>query len=204
MVGDPKDPFDPPPQPLSLRRWSQRKREAARPPPSAVAAEANAPAPIMRDVAAERSIAATTSPALPPVESLTFDSEFAPFLGPKVDEVVKRAALKQLFRDPRFNVMDGLDVYIEDYNKADPLPPGMLSKLAHSRYIFDPPQTELTTVGHVIDKPVSHPLPLAASPTAPPASADANGGEMMATPVPLAANTGIDNDAAADGDDMNV
>ena len=29
---------------------------------------------------------------------------------PKVDETLKRQALKQLFRDPHFNVMDGLDI----------------------------------------------------------------------------------------------
>lgn len=197
MASDHKEPFDPPPQPLSLRRWSQRKLEAARSPSSVVAVQANTTA-TARDVAPISSISATTSPALPPVESLTFDSEFAPFLGPKVDELVKRAALKQLFRDPRFNVMDGLDVYIEDYNKADPIPPDMLSKLAHSRYIFDPPQTELTTRGHVIDKPLSNPLALAAPPTAPPGSADATGGEMVPTPVPVAVDTDVTNDAAAE------
>jgi len=63
------------------------------------------------------------------VESLTFESDFAAFLRPGVDDKVKRAALKQLFRDPRFNVMDGLDTYIDDYTKADPIPPDMLADL---------------------------------------------------------------------------
>jgi hypothetical protein len=53
---------------------------------------------------------------LPPVESLTIDSDFSAFLQPEVDETLKRQALKQLFRDPHFNVMDGLDVYIDDYS----------------------------------------------------------------------------------------
>lgn len=35
----------------------------------------------------------------------------------KGEESVKRAALKKLFSDPRFNVMDGLDVDIDDYSK---------------------------------------------------------------------------------------
>lgn len=51
----------------------------------------------------------------------------------KVDEGIKRAALKKLFSDPRFNVMDGLDVYIDDYSKEDPIPPGMLAQLQHAR-----------------------------------------------------------------------
>src|SRR5205807_492932 len=41
----------------------------------------------------------------------------------------KRAALKQLFRDPRFNIMDGLDTYIDDYTKADPIPPDIVADL---------------------------------------------------------------------------
>ena len=43
---------------------------------------------------------------------------------------VKRAALRKLFTDPHFNVMDGLDIYIDDYSKPDPMPEGMLDKLA--------------------------------------------------------------------------
>ena len=67
--------------------------------------------------------------ALPPVESLTPESDFTPFMKGDVDPGVKREALKVLMRDPRFNVMDGLDVYIDDYSKPDPLPPEWLEKL---------------------------------------------------------------------------
>jgi hypothetical protein len=108
-----------------LHRWSRRKHEAAREtqaaaepaPPAAVAAAAAAPAPV-------------ETPPLPPVESLTFDSDFTPFLSAKVEETVKRAAMRKLFSDPRFNVMDGLDIYIDDYSKPDPMPEGFLDKLA--------------------------------------------------------------------------
>ena len=31
--------------------------------------------------------------------------------------------MKKLFSDPHFNVMDGLDTYIDDYGKPDPIPP---------------------------------------------------------------------------------
>src|SRR5262249_55017680 len=66
---------------------------------------------------------------LPPVESLTPESDFTPFMQPGVDPAVKREALKTLLRDPRFNVMDGLDVYIDDYSKPDPMPEEWLGKL---------------------------------------------------------------------------
>jgi len=70
----------------------------------------------------------------PPVETLTPESDFTPFMKPEVDADVKRAALRTLFRDPRYNVMDGLDVYIDDYSKPDPIPQewlGQLNQLAH-------------------------------------------------------------------------
>ena len=51
-------------------------------------------------------------------------------------EDVRRAALKKLFSDPRFNVMDGLDVYIDDYSKTEPIPPAMMAGLRQAQNIF--------------------------------------------------------------------
>ena len=52
-----------------------------------------------------------------------------------MEDGVKRAALRKLFSDPHFNVMDGLDTYIDDYNKADPLPASMLRKMTQSAFL---------------------------------------------------------------------
>ena len=81
---------------------------------------------------------------LPPVESLTPESDFTPFMRPGVDPATKRAALRVLVRDPRFNVMDGLDVYIDDYTKPDPLPEGWLEKLNQVAHLghYQPPLPE--------------------------------------------------------------
>jgi len=49
-------------------------------------------------------------------------SDYRPFLSAGVDETVKRVALKKLFADPHFNVMDGLDVYVDDYSSPEALP----------------------------------------------------------------------------------
>ncbi len=128
------------PERFSLSRWSRRKLDAKRapadapeaPPPveatpsTAPMAEAVAPLPA---VGPEATPIAADAPALPPVESLSIDSDFRPFLAPKVDEATRRAALRKLFSDPHFNVMDGLDVYIDDYNKPDPMPADMLAKI---------------------------------------------------------------------------
>jgi len=120
-------------------------------PPAVPAAAATALPPSSEG--AETQADVTAAEALPPVESLTLESDFAGFLRPGVDESLKRAALKQLFRDPRLNVMDGLDTYIDDYTRSDPIPPEMLAQLMHGRYIFDPPKTMVNAEGHVIDVP---------------------------------------------------
>ena len=152
---DKRDTISPPGDRFSLRRWSRRKLAAAQAPAAAPAAP---PVPAGAAPAASESAAAAPT-VLPPVESLTFDSDFKLFFGPKVDESLKRAALKQLFRDPRFNVMDGLDTYIDDYTRADPIPEDMLRQLVQTRYIFDPPKTEISAEGHVIDSPVEESAP---------------------------------------------
>lgn len=87
--------------------------------------------------------AAEQAPAeLPPVDSLTFESDFTAYLKANVEESVKRAALKKLLHDPRFNVMDGLDTYIDDYTKNDPIPEEMLKTLEHARSTLFGPQQE--------------------------------------------------------------
>ena len=43
--------------------------------------------------------------------------------------------------------MDGLDVYIDDYSKPDPIAPDVVSKLMQARYIFNPPQTRVNEAG---------------------------------------------------------
>jgi hypothetical protein len=96
---------------------------------------------------------AEAPPALPSVESLTFDSDFTAFMQAGVDENVRRGALRKLLRDPRFNVMDGLDVYIDDYSKPSPLEPAVARTLRHARYLFDPPKTRVTAEGVVEDVP---------------------------------------------------
>jgi hypothetical protein len=161
-------------QRFSLARWSQRKLEAtqAAPAPPATAPPASAPAP---------AAAATAPVELPPVESLTFDSDFTAFLRPEVDDQVKRAALKQLFRDPRFNVMDGLDTYIDDYTQADPIAPDVLADLLQ-RGLFGAPQApeqpaeaapQAAAASTAAARPSLPDTPAAALPSGPAASGEA-------------------------------
>jgi len=164
---------------FSLRRWSRRKLAAARAAPEAVVAQDIAPAPNLPQPAGAALPVAepAVEPAdLPPIESLTIDSDFTAFLQPKVAETVKRQALKQLFRDPRFNVMDGLDVYIDDYSQPDPISPEVVRELMQARYIFAPPQTRVNEHGAIEDVPAADaaPAPDAADPVALPDTGSAD------------------------------
>jgi hypothetical protein len=70
------------------------------------------------------------------LDELSITSDFRPFFHPKVDEGLRRAALRKLFSDPHFNVMDGLDVYIDDLFAAESAPAEMLAQLSQARNIL--------------------------------------------------------------------
>jgi Protein of unknown function (DUF3306) len=61
-----------------------------------------------------------------------FAPDFSAFMKPGVDPAVQQAAMKKMFSDPHFNVMDGLDIYIDDYSKPDPIPLEMLKRMVQS------------------------------------------------------------------------
>lgn len=141
---------------FSLKRWSDRKRAVAREsasPEALAAGHAAAPPDTTAPAAAPDANPPAESVALPPVESLTFDADFTAYMKPDVDPSLKRAALKKLFADPRFNVMDGLDVYIDDYSKPDPIDAETVRGLVQARYLFDPPKTRISERGEVEDVP---------------------------------------------------
>jgi hypothetical protein len=96
--------------------------------PSGAASEHRA-APVETPAAAPP---APPPPTMEDVARLTNDSDYSRFVGRGVDPGVKNAALHKLFADPHFNVMDGLDIYIDDYGRPDPLPAGMLEKMVQS------------------------------------------------------------------------
>lgn len=128
-----------------LSRWSRRKVQARQGEPLADPAEPvpPSPAPVVTPAAPppEPSSPLRVEPEAPPpptlddVAALSAESDFRPFVGRDVQPEVKNAALKKLFADPHYNVMDGLDTYIDDYSQPDPLPPGMLEQMAQSAFL---------------------------------------------------------------------
>jgi hypothetical protein len=148
-----------------LGRWSRRKQDAregkpleepAAPAPAqatvvpgATAPPASAAAPPLAAGASGASPSATGQtpaaeaadalPSLADAQQLTPASDFKPFVARDVAPEVRNLAMKKLFADPHFNVMDGLDIYIGDYSQPDPMPSGMLRKMvsAHTLGFFD-------------------------------------------------------------------
>jgi hypothetical protein len=115
-----------------LSRWSRLKRdEAAKPAPAAPGAKPAAAGP------ADAAIQAAP-PELPPIETLTLESDYRAFFQPNVGADVRRAALKKLFSDPHFHFdqMDKLDIGIDDYTKFEPISEEMLKTLDHARQIL--------------------------------------------------------------------
>jgi hypothetical protein len=174
-----------------LARWLRRKREAAsaagpaRPTADAVPVPTGTQSPAPAGDAVPP-MAKEPGEPLPPVESLTPESDFTPFMKPEVDAGTKRQAMKALFRDPQFNVMDGLDVYIDDYSKPDPLPEGWLEKLEQVKRlgIFREPQEspaeEPAAALEALQKPTEE-QPI--TPTEAPGSPDTSGAGIPASGV---------------------
>ena len=98
-----------------LRRWSRLKHDEKAQPP-----------------AKEE----TPAPALPAVEKLTSESDFSAFMHPKVEDALRRVALKKLFSDPHFNVADPFEAYSGDWTVGEPIPQEMLATLNQAQQLL--------------------------------------------------------------------
>jgi hypothetical protein len=123
-----------------LSRWSRRKRESARSADETEELPARTPVELEADAGKTENDAPEREGQqpieLPSIDELGPDSDFQGFMKPDVDDGLRRAALKKLFRDPHFNVTDGLDVYAEDYTKLESLTPSMVAGLKHARSLL--------------------------------------------------------------------
>ena len=132
-----------------LGRWARRKNDALQGKPLDEPAPVVPPAPV--PVAAANAVAIPSTPPAPPADDaapepvrelslddaklLTKDSDFKPFMASNVGPEVRNAAMKKLFADPHFNVMDGLDIYIDDYSISEPIPEAMLRQMTSAKFL---------------------------------------------------------------------
>lgn len=186
-------------------RWSRRKAQvrtgqapaaepaaqptAPKPAPSptapvartggATAAPPSAPAPNAKTAPAANAAEPPPALTLDDVARLTRDADFSPFVGRQVPAQVRNAAMKKLFTDPHYNVMDGLDIYIDDYSKPSPLSAAMMAKMVGAQFL------------KLVDD--SNEVKPAAAPATPP-TAEA---EAAPEPAPAQAQTQTEADPAA-------
>ncbi len=101
-----------------LERWSRKKTQARTgtdeesAAPADLPVQASEPEPSSRDPGVVE---------LPDLDSLDADSDYSAFLTPGVDAKLRRTALRKLFSSPKFNVLDGMDDYCDDYTQFESL-----------------------------------------------------------------------------------
>jgi Protein of unknown function (DUF3306) len=90
---------------------------------------------IATGVPADANLELPPAPTLEDASALTPGSDFKPFMASNVSPEVKNAAMKKLFADPHYNVMDMMDTYVDDYSKPDPMPESMLKQLVSAKFL---------------------------------------------------------------------
>ena len=138
-----------------LGRWSQRKQDirAGKPlaepeitvkpaalNPKALKNEAIGTVKIEKtdkstDIVALKEKPEAPLPTMADVHQLTAESDFSPFVAKNVSSEVRNSAMKKLFTDPHYNVMDRLDIYIDDYSQPDPIPQAMLRQMVSAKFL---------------------------------------------------------------------
>jgi hypothetical protein len=118
-----------------LHRWSRLKADPAAA-EEIVAPAAAPPPPLPAAPLVQAPVAEVPLPTLADVAQLTAESDYSAFVARGVDASVRRLAMKKLFADPHFNLGDGLDIYMGDYNIPSPVSEEMLASLTHTKNIF--------------------------------------------------------------------
>jgi len=116
-----------------LSRWSRLKREQAQ------QEEAKEKAGTPQAATKEHAQPPHSPAVAPAVEQLTPEADFSAFMGPKVQDAVRRVALKKLFSDPHFNVPDPFEPFSGDWT-GEPISEEMLKTLNQARTHLFPEQ----------------------------------------------------------------
>ena len=165
-----------------LNRWSRLKSGEQLEPEKKPTDQLKQELASSSDTSNPNAVAQDTPPSatLEDVEKIDrFAPDFSAFMKPDVDPAVQQAAMKKMFSDPHFNIMDGLDIYIDDYSIPDPIPLEMLKRMVQSDMlnIFRKDDEEKASGEQTFANPVSEPeeqaLPLAPQT------------DLTSTPIPI-------------------
>ena len=72
-----------------------------------------------------------TDEDMPPIESLTENSDFSGFMSRGVSDELRNLALRKMYSAASFNVLDGLDDYADDYTSFEKLGDIVTSDMKH-------------------------------------------------------------------------
>ena len=146
---------------LSLSRWSRLKRGRGEPaallaPGASAASDAVSVASALSaaevaDAAHAANAASVAELNLPDLASISLVEDFTPFMQAKVPQLLRQQALKALFKEPHFNIMDGLDTYIDDYTVFEPITPEVMATLSSWKTIMNPTKQVVTPGGYAVD-----------------------------------------------------
>lgn len=145
-------------------RWSRRKAQVRSgepvpepvPPAAAPAAVGGAAVAAPEPVQPVPEAPAPPPPTLEDTRVLTPASDFSRFVAKDVPSDVRNAAVKKLFADPHFNVMDGLDIYIDDYSKPSPLSAADMARMVSAQFLklVDDPEEQAKKTAAAAAAPV--------------------------------------------------
>ncbi|MDH3640203.1 MAG: DUF3306 domain-containing protein, partial [Gammaproteobacteria bacterium] len=100
-----------------LARWSRRKRDEQDPetrdPDAPAMPEPNQE--VAPTTGEETSAPVKTDEDMPPIEAIDEATDMRDFFSPQVSEGLRRVALRKLFHLPKFNVVDRLDDYNDNF-----------------------------------------------------------------------------------------
>ena len=112
-----------------LSRWSRLKRQTV--------VEAPAVPVVAIDAAVDSGVAVPGADAEGVKAQADAGVDLSALLREELSDAVRKQTLKAIFADPHFNVMDGLDTYIDDYSISEPIPPEMMATLNQARFLFE-------------------------------------------------------------------
>ncbi|PQJ25633.1 hypothetical protein BSZ31_12325 [Limnobacter sp. SAORIC-690] len=113
---------------------------------SAAAGELSSTKPLEQTAATQPELPLPTEEDLHAVEQ---GGDIKAFMVDKVSTELKNKAFKALFSRPEFNVMDGLDIYIDDYSKFTPLSQEDIGKMTLSKQLLSRPDLEIPKKGDI-------------------------------------------------------
>lgn len=127
-------------------RWSRRKVQVRTGEPLPAEPPVKPAAPVVAVVAPPVAVPVAPPPDDTPAEQpplltledvarLTPESDYSSFVARGVPADVRNAAVKKLFTDPHYNVMDGLDIYIDDYSQPSPLSAAEMARMVGAQFL---------------------------------------------------------------------